>query len=224
MLLQQITQETQTGNMKLVNLNPQFNQFPFLTTPINQQLVDNLRLDHFDKDGYEVPTPLERCFYEAQGIDLNCEIQYHIAPVQEWYRDEERSEQGLVLDHCMLLTRYAFAGEAREQIVEVCRNRPILQKLLNIKPKWGIDFSLDFVTHDIVMEVIHIEQDFDNLEEAQEAKERLERIIDNTDWYDGAMQLYKRKDEWINLSSDDHSDYKAQFFGWARAFDNKKVF
>jgi len=42
--------------------------------------------------------------------------------------------------------------------------------------------------------------------------------------FDGAMQLYQRKDEWINLSSDDHSDYKAQFFGWERAFDNKKVF
>ena len=49
-------------------------------------------------------------------------------------------------------------------------------------------------------------------------------IIDNTDWYDGAMRLYQRKHEWINLSSDDHSDYKAQFFGWERAFDNKKVF
>ena len=33
-----------------------------------------------------------------------------------------------------------------------------------------------------------------------------------------------RKHEWENLSSDDHSDYKAQFFGWERAFDNKKVF
>jgi hypothetical protein len=74
------------------------------------------------------------------------------------------------------------------------------------------------------MEVIHIEQDFDNVDEAQDAKERLESIIDNTDWYDGAMRLYQRKDEWINLSSDDHSDYKAQFFGWERAFDNKKVF
>lgn len=124
----------------------------------------------------------------------------------------------------MLLTRYAFAGDAREQLEEVKKNRPILQKLLNIKPKWGIDFSLDYVTHNIVMEVIHIEQDFDNVNEAMSAKERLEKIIDNTDWYDGAMRLYQRKDEWANLSSDDHSDYKAQFFGWARAFDNRKVF
>jgi hypothetical protein len=210
--------------LNLLNLYPKFNDYPYLTKPIARQKVETLPFKDFDKDGYEVPTPLEWLHYEANGIELNREIQFHIAPVQEWYTDLERSEHGLVLDHCMLLTRYAFAGEAREQLEEVSKNRPILQKLLNIKPKWGIDFSLDFVTHDIVMEVIHIEQDFDNLEEAQEAKERLEQIIDNTDWYDGAMALYQRKDEWENLSSDDHSDYKAQFFGWARAFDNKKVF
>jgi hypothetical protein len=210
--------------MQLVNLYPEFTSRPYLTNPIQRHLVETLPFKDFDKDGYEVPTPLEYLHYEANGIELNREIQYHIAPVQEWYTDTESSEHGLVLDHCMLLTRYAFAGDARDQIQEVSKHRPILQKLLNIKPKWGIDFSLDFVTHDIVMEVIHIEQDFDNIDDALNAKERLERIINNTDWYDGAMRLYQRKDEWINLSSDDHSDYKAQFFGWARAFDNKKVF
>ena len=211
--------------MKLVNLYPEFTKYPYLTNPIPRHQVETLPFKDFDKDGYEVPTPLEHLHYEANSVELNREIQFHIAPVQEWYTDVEQSEHGLVLDHCMLLTRYAFAGEAREQIEEVCKtNRPILQKLLNIKPKWGIDFSLDFVTHDIVMEVIHIEQDFDNLEEAQAAKERLEHIIDNTDWYDGALMLHSRKHEWANLSSDDHSDYKAQFFGWERAFDNKKVF
>jgi len=210
--------------LNLVNVYPRFNSDPYLRKPIQRQLVETLPFKDFDKDGYEVPTPLEHLHYEANGVELNREIQFHIAPVQEWYHDVEQSEHGLVLDHCMLLTRYAFAGEARDQIIEVSKTRPILQKLLNIKPKWGIDFSLDYVTHEVVMEVIHIEQDFDNVDEATQAKESLEQIIDNTDWYDGAMRLWQRKDEWINLSSDDHSDYKAQFFGWHRAFDNKKVF
>ena len=210
--------------MELVRLDIQFNPEPYLTIPIDRHLVETLPFKDFDKDGYEVPTPLEHLHYEINKIELNREIQYHIAPVQEWYQDIENSEHGLVLDHCMLLTRYAFAGDALQQLEIVANSRPILQKLINIKPKWGIDFSLDYVSHDIVMEVIHIEQDFDNIEEAIDAKERLERIIDNTNWYDGAIDLIKRKSEWENLSSDDHSDYKAQFFGWHRAFDNKKVF
>lgn len=210
--------------MILVNLEPKFDPTPYLTTPIDHTSLETLRLDHFDKDGYEVPTPLERMFYEAEGIDLNNEIQYHIAPVQEWYTDKEYSERFLVLDHCMLLTRYALGGEAREQVKAVEQQRPILNKLLGIRPKWGIDFSLDYIDHNLCMEVIHIEQDFDSIDAAVEAKERLEQIIENTDWYDGVCSLIKRRDEWINLSSDDHSDYKAQFFGWERAFDNRKVF
>lgn len=210
--------------MKLAKQNAEFAKDPYLRTLIKDELVRSLSLDHFDKDGYEVPALLERHYYQAQGVDLNNEIQYHIAPVQEWYRDTTHSESGLVLDHCMLLTRYAFAGAARHQLELAVHDRPILRKLLNIKPKWGIDFSLDYVSHDIVMEVIHIEQDFDNLDDANEAKERLEHIIENTDWLQGAHDLIKCKHEWENLSSDDHSDYKAQYFGWHRAFDNKKVF
>lgn len=210
--------------MILVKQEAKFTNYPFLTHPIELPLVKSLSLKDFDKDGYEVPAPLERAYYEKSNIILNHDIQYHVAPVIPWYIDETDSEEGLVLDHCMILTRYAFDGEAKEQLIEISKTRPILQKLLNIKPKWGVDFSLDYVSKDIVMEVIHIEQDFDDLEEAELAKTKLEHIIETTDWEQGAKDLLKRKSEWQDLSSDDHSDYKAQFFGWHRAFDNKKVF
>jgi hypothetical protein len=210
--------------MRLVKQDVEFTSHPYLTKPIPQTLVDNLSLRDFDKDGYEVPAPLERAYYDIAGIKLNHEIQYHVAPVTPWYIDADNCEEGLVLDHCMLLTRYALSGNARKQIEETKNNRPILQKLLSIKPKWGVDFSLDYVSKDIVMEVIHIEQDFDTLEEANKAKMKLETIIECTDWELGVHQLLERKSEWESLSSDDHSDYKAQFFGWHRAFDNKKVF
>lgn len=210
--------------MRLVNLYPTFTTNPYLAKPIEQSKAETLSLRDFDKDGYEVPAPLEVEYYNSNNVFLNREIQYHIAPVQEWFKDQDDSEYGLVLDHCMLLTRYAFADEAREQLELISKTRPIVKKLLSIKPKYGIDFSLDFVTHDVIMEVIHIEQDFTNLDEANEAKERLEHIITTTDWEQGARDLYAKKHEWAKLSSDDHSDYKAQFFGWHRAFDNKKVF
>jgi hypothetical protein len=74
------------------------------------------------------------------------------------------------------------------------------------------------------MEVIHIEQDFTDVNEAIAAKTKLEHIIDSTDWEQGVKDLLACKHKWKDLSSDDQSDYKAQFFGWHRAFDNRKVF
>lgn len=210
--------------MKLRNLNPEFTANPYLTKPIERHLVETLKLQDFDKDGYEILTPIEKLHYDAMNRELNIEIQFTRSPAQYWYVDDEDSEVGLVLDHCMIIERYAFAGEAREQLEEVAKQRPILYKLLGIKPKWGIDFSLDYVSQDICMEVMHVEQDFLFLEEAVEAKQKLEHIIETTDWEAGAQELIKRKSEWIDLSSDDHSDYKAQFFQWHRAFDNRKVF
>lgn len=210
--------------MHLVNLNPVFNPKPFLETPIDKQLIETLKLRDFDKDGYEIPTPLEQLHYEAQGVNLNREIQYHVAPVEPWFIDKDDSEQGLVLDHSMILTRWSFAGAARELLEEVAKERPILNKLLGIQHKWGIDFSLDWVDNFGCTEVIHIEMDFRDYDLACETKEKVEELVNRTDWEWGAKQLLLKKHEWENLSSDDHSDYKAQFFGWHRAFDSLKVF
>lgn len=209
--------------MHLQKTNAEFDSSPYLTTFLSTELVNTLSLKYFDKDGYEVPAELERAYYTAQGITLDNIIQYHVAPVQEWYADLENSEAGLVLDHCMLLTRYEFAGAARHQLELAAERRPILNKLLGIRRKWGIDFSLDWVDHNGCMEVIHIEQDFDDYDMACDAKQRLEQIIESTDWTQGVRDLISCKSAWDHLSSDDHSDFKAQFFGWHRAFDNRKV-
>lgn len=210
--------------MQLQRTNVSFNKTPFLTVPIDEELVKTLKLRDFDKDGYEIPTPLERLYYEAQGVNLNKEIQYHIAPVEPWYIDTEDSEQGLVLDHSMLLTRWEFAGEAREQLLRHLKDRPILNKLLGIKHKWGLDFSLDWVDENGCTEVIHIEQDFRDYNLACETKQQVEQLIETTDWIDGVRQLFEHKQFWKDLNSDDHSHWKARFFGWHKAFDSLKVF
>lgn len=210
--------------MILKKTNNQFDQYPLLSKTLPIELIRSLDMKDFDKDGYEITCVLERMLYEANNAPLNLSIQKHVAPVKEWYYDDEDSESGLVIDHSMLLTRWGVSGQAKEDLEMVVKDRPILNKLLGIRPKWGLDFSLDWVDHNGCTEVIHIEQDFKTYEEACEAKEKLENLIDNTDWLDGAQQILKKKSEWEHLSSDDHSDWKAQYFGWHRAFDSLKVF
>lgn len=210
--------------MKLVRTNCQLETDPYLTKSVGLNRLREVVFKDFDKDGYEVPNLVEQETYLLNGVDLNNIIQYHVAPVKAWYLDEEDSEEGLVLDHCMLLCRKAFAGQALEDIKTIAKERPFFNKFLQIQPRWGLDFSLDYVTHEHCLEVIHIEQDFYNYKAAEESRIHLEAFIENTDWEAGVRELISRKSEWGNLSADDHSDYKAQFFGLDRAFDNRKIF
>mgnify|MGYP000718656601 CR=1 FL=1 len=210
--------------MRLAKTLAQFPKEPYITTPIDYHKLMTLPLKDFDKDGYEIDTPIERLHYQSNHVDISNNIQFHYSTGQHWYIDEENSEQGLILDHTQLLSRWAYAGEAREQIKMAARQRPILNKLLVIKPKWGIDFSLDYVTQDWCMEVFHIEKDAVSYDEALENKYRAEQIIDNTDWESAIQSILDKKHEWYHLCSDDQSDWKARYFGWDRAFNSRKVY
>ena len=74
------------------------------------------------------------------------------------------------------------------------------------------------------MELFHIEADYWTYEEAVEGKLKAEELIMNTDWHTQAVRVQQKKNSWEHLNADDQADWKAQFFGWDRAFDNYKVF
>lgn len=210
--------------MKLIKQDISFPKYPYLTNPIEYEKLLYTPLQDFDKDGYEIDTPIEREHYIVNNVNIHENIQFHYSTGKHWYKDKDNSEEGLILDHTQLLTRWAYSDEARSNIERASMKRPVLNKLLAIKPKWGIDFSLDYVTHDVCMEVFHIEKDATSYNEAVSIKEKAEEIIDNTDWESAIKDILKRKDEWYNLCSDDQSDWKARYFGWHRAFDSKKVY
>jgi len=196
---------------------------PYLTESISLEALYNWELRDFDKDGYEVATPIEKLHYQANNA-LMGDTQYHTACSQSWYTDSDNSEAGLTLDHTQILHRWAYAGEARVAIEKAAQYRPILNKLLRIKPKWGIDFSMDYVTQEHCFEVFHIEQDALTYSDALELKEKAEDLIDSTDWEGKIQEVLDRQSEWQDLCSDDQSDWKARFWGWNRAFNSKKVY
>ena len=194
----------------------------YITEPIDESLMGT-SMQYFDKDGYEL-NKLEQLYYERNKVNVSEKHLYHTANHVWWIIAEEDRKTGPVLDHSLINTRWAYAGEAREQIIDHLPNNPLLKKLLDIKPKYGIDFSLDWIDEDSCFELFHIELDRFNIDDIRIYKDKAERIILETDWESAGLQVKSRKAEWSSLSSDDQSDWKARYFGWHRAFDNRKVY
>ena len=131
--------------MKLIKSDNTFTKEPWFKYFVGEQNAMSCNLNFFDKDGYEL-TELEQKYAIYSGIDLSEKHNKHTAAHYWWYKDETLSEQGCVLDHSMIITRYRFEGEARKELERLVSKRPILNKLLSIRSKYGIDFSLDYVT------------------------------------------------------------------------------
>jgi hypothetical protein len=121
--------------------------------------------------------------------------------------------RGAVLNHAFLLERKGYSGEARAQLQEWSHENPLVWKLINYRPKWGIDFSIDYVGENGVFEIFHYEWDSFDYLEAEMAKQRLEQIILNTDWDAAALRLLERKSEWHHLDFFAQSEWKCRFFG-----------
>jgi len=196
--------------------------FAWITKPIDDRLMYD-SMQFFDKDGYEL-NKIEQHFYAANNVDISEKHLYHTANHLTWFKQTQDIKHGPILDHSLINTRWAYGGEARSQIRHHTEHNSLLNKLLTIKPKWGLDFSLDWVDNEVCFELFHIELDRFDRDEVIEYKEKAEAIVLNTDWIDAGQLVKEKRDEWQNLSSDDQSDWKARYFGWHRAFDNRKVY
>jgi len=176
-------------------------------------------LDYFDRDGYEL-TVLERSIHNHFEIPLGYCLN-HISVCERWVHQTNKCS--IVLDHSLLSHRYSYEGKARTQIEGLCKKRPELRKLLAIKPKWGIDFSVDFIDENNCFELVHIEHDAYKYEEIHAAAGKLSSLIMNTDFKQLALKMIDEQEKWSKLNSDDQSDYKAKAFGFKRAFNTQKA-
>lgn len=209
--------------MKLEISSNQFNPDPVITVaPPDAEIIAS-SMKFFDKDGYEL-NETEKIYHIYNHVNLDEKHLYHTANHVTWIIDTDRSQKNCVLDHSMIVQRWHYQSSARDQISRLCRHKPLLNKLLNVRQKWGIDFSLDYVYDGGCFEIFHIEADYTDYVQAEDYKCAAEDLILKTDWEHGAKKLLERKSEWEDLCSDDQADWKAKYFGWDRAFNNRKVF
>jgi len=132
----------------------------------------------------------------------------------EWMRDVENSVGGAHLNHADLYMRRGFCDEAYEQLLKLGDKWPVFHKLANMKPKWGIDISVDYADSDgNTFELLHYEWDDFNLPVVLEKKTEIEQLIQGVNWDQRAKEMLERKDEWYPLDFFAQSDWKAEFWG-----------
>lgn len=168
-------------------------------------------IELFDQNGYRM-TQLETIYaFTNNQPPVNHRSEKTIK--KEWFTQVYK-DTGAVLNHAALFERKGYSGEALKQLKDWARTNNTLYKLIKYKPKWGIDFSMDYVDQEgNAFEILHYEFDGFDLNEIEEMKLKLEPIVLSIDWDDAAKKVLARKSEWINLDFFAQSDWKCSFFG-----------
>lgn len=170
--------------------------------------------DLFDQNGYDL-SYIEQlfCVVNREHDILNSHRDHRTALRQCWMAQVYKKE-GAVLNHALLFERKGYTGEALEQLKQWAQEHPAYYKLINIKPKWGLDFSMDYYDSDgNTFEVLHWEYDGFEYNEINDKKLQVEEQLVSIDWDDAAKEILKRKDEWYHLDFFKQSDYKCRYFG-----------
>ena len=175
-----------------------------------ETLKDPNCVDLFDQNGYHL-TKAEQAFLPYNGFE----------PIARRHEDCLRydwitwdKKDGAHINHSDLFERKGFYSVALEQIQYIAQEyNPMLYKLVKMKPKWGIDISIDYVSKDAVFEVFHYEWDSFNFCHVMEKKQEIEEFVVKQDWDDIAKKLWKKKDEWYNLDFFEQTQWRTDYFG-----------
>jgi len=169
----------------------------------------------FDQNGYDL-TVLEQHFAYGNWVKPKKHREHIRAVKQDWFTQLDRVE-GAVLNHSLLFERKAYAGEALAELRFWAKTIPLVNKLIALRPKWGLDFSMDYVDRaGNAFEVLHWEYDGFDYEEVQVCKLQVQAKLATIDWDDAAQQILEHKDKWHHLDFFEQSHWKCDYFNIPR--------
>lgn len=172
-------------------------------------------LELFDQNGYDL-TELEKLFAKVNLTPSEAHRTHRTAIKRTWFDQVDKIE-GPILNHSLLFERKGYTGDALSQLKMWTKYFPRIWQLIQLRPKWGLDFSMDYAdVYGNCFEILHWEYDGFDYSEIANVKETLEPVLLSIDWDDAAQQLLKRKHEWHHLDFFAQSDYKCKYFGIAR--------
>ena len=195
--------------MKVANTTLNSKAYFINLTEDIETLKDSNSVDLFDQNGYHL-TKAEQAFLPFNGY-RPIERRHEDCLRYDWILWDKR--EGAHINHSDLFERKGFDSLAKEQLLKYAKENPMLHKLIKMKPKWGIDISIDYVSEDAVFEVFHYEWDSFIFDAVIEKKEEIEKFVLNQDWDDIAKTLWKKKDQWYDLDFFDQTKWRTDYFG-----------
>jgi hypothetical protein len=181
------------------------------TEPLNKTLYKPCASDVelFDQNGYDL-TVIEQHF-AGSNVQRHREHRYTLK--QPWIKQRDKIE-GAVLNHSLLFERKGYAGTALRDLKNWAKELPLLHKVIAIRPKWGLDFSMDYVDRaGNAFEILHWEYDGFDYNEIQDTKVTMESMLLSIDWDDAGASLLEKKSQWHHLDFFAQSEWKCRYFG-----------
>ena len=166
----------------------------------------------FDQNGYDL-TELEKHFASSNCAGADSHRCHRTALKKPWFTQAYAIE-GAVLNHSLLFERKGYAGAALAELKYWAKDLPLIHKLIAMRPKWGLDFSMDYVDRQgNAFEILHWEYDSFDYDEICAVKAAVEPKLLAIDWGSAAQDLIKYKDNWHHLDFFAQSDWKCEYFG-----------
>ncbi len=166
----------------------------------------------FDQNGYDL-TDLEKHYAYSNWTKPKKHREHRVALKQPWFTQEVTIE-GAVLNHSLLFERKGYTGAALEELQYWAKSLPLIHKVIALRPKWGLDFSMDYVDCEgNAFEVLHWEWDSFDYDEIEAVRKEIEPVLLAIDWPQAAKDILKYKPQWHHLDFFAQSDWKCDFFG-----------
>jgi hypothetical protein len=183
--------------------------------------IDKSHLDCYDKDGFDL-TKLEQIVYEQNDYKLHWILNRKLF-ARPWHIIDSVYPQ-LYIDHSILLMRCDFIDECYDKISLMAKTDKRALFILKTKKKWGIDIDINWIEDDEIYEIIHLEHDSYDYEDACVIKEKIESYFMLADIADMANKIKKNKDVWSQFNGLRQNDWKAKYFGFNISEDTVKSF